>query len=476
MPEKITKRSEDYARWYTDLVQHAELADYAPVKGCMVFRPYGFALWESIKHVLDGMIKATGHKNAYFPMLIPESLFKKEARHVDGFAPECAVVTHGGGKQLEEPLYLRPTSETIIWTMASKWISSYRDLPFLINQWANIVRWEMRPRLFLRTTEFLWQEGHTAHADPEEAKQECSTILTVYRKFVEDYLAIPIVIGRKSELEKFAGAEDTYSMEAMTQDKRAIQAGTVHYFAERFARAFDVRFQNKDGRLTYVNTTSWGVSSRIIGTLIMVHSDDQGLVLPPRIAPTQLVIVPIWKSDEQRNAVMDVAGKLKDSLKSKFSTELDARDEYSPGWKFNEWELKGVPVRIEIGPRDVANRQVILARRDSGEKTPAPLDSAVKAVEELLQDVQTSLFRKAAEFAATNTHRVDSYEEFKSLIDDPGGFLLAHWCGNEACELAVKEETKATIRCIPSHGERESGSCVYCGKHSEERVVFAKAY
>jgi len=476
LPEKLTKRSDDYARWYTDVIQRAELADYAPVKGCMVFRPYGFALWESIKDVLDRMIKATGHSNVYFPMLIPESLFKKEAQHVDGFAPECAVVTHGGGKKLEEPLYLRPTSETIIWTMASKWISSYRDLPFLINQWANIIRWEMRPRLFLRTTEFLWQEGHTAHADAQEAQQECSQILSMYRGLVEDYLAIPIVVGRKSEAEKFAGAENTYTMEAMTQDKRAIQAGTVHYFGERFAKAFDVKYQGKNGQLNFVSTTSWGISSRIIGTLIMVHSDDQGLVLPPRIAPTQVVIVPIWKSDDQRRAVMDVAGKLKEMLNAKFCTKIDAREEYSPGWKFNEWELKGVPVRVEIGPKDVKNHQVVLARRDSGEKSSVPQESVLKTVAEMLQDIQASLFRRAGEFMDANTHRVDSYEEFKSTIGEPGGFLSAHWCGDAACELAVKEDTAATIRCIPLDGKPESGQCVYCGKPSERRAVFAKAY
>jgi len=476
LPEKLTKRSDDYAKWYTELIQRAELADYAPVKGCMVFRPHGFALWESIKSVLDGMIKATGHKNVYFPMLIPESLFKKEQQHVDGFAPECAVVTHGGGKKLDEPLYLRPTSETIIWTMASKWISSYRDLPFLINQWANIVRWEMRPRLFLRTTEFLWQEGHTAHATPEEAHEETLTMLSLYRKLLESYLAIPVCVGRKTELEKFAGAEQTYSVEAMTQDKRAIQAGTSHYFGDRFARAFDVKFQDRDGQLRHVSTSSWGVSSRIIGTLIMVHGDDQGLVLPPRIAPIQVVIVPIWKSDEQRQAVMNVADNVKETLDAKFSVEVDTREGYSPGWKFNEWELRGIPVRVEIGPRDVENRQVVLARRDSGEKSSVAQETVVKAVAEMLQDVHISLFKRAKEFMEANSHRIDSYEEFKSLIEESGGFVYAHWCGDGACELAVKEETKATIRCIPLDGEPESGSCIYCGKPSKERVVFAKAY
>ncbi len=476
MAERLTKRTEDYSKWYTEIVQRAELADYTPVKGCMVIRPYGFALWENMKAVLDRMIKATGHKNAYFPLLIPESLFEKEAQHVEGFAPDCFVVTHGGGKKLEEPLYLRPTSETIIWTMASKWISSYRDLPFLINQWANIFRWEMRTRLFLRTNEFLWQEGHTAHATAEEAQEECSKILAMYREFVEDHLAMPLCMGRKSEAEKFPGAENTYTMEAMTQDKRAIQAGTVHYFGQRFAKAFDVRFQDKNGQLSFGNTTSWGVSSRLVGALIMVHSDDQGLVLPPRIAPIQIVIVPIWKTGEERRTVLQTAAELKKKLDSKFAVEIDDREEYSPGWKFNEWELRGVPVRIEIGPRDIRKNQVVLARRDSQEKSTVAHQALKEALAQLLQDIQAELFRRAREFMDQNTHRVDSYEEFKSTINDSGGFVHAHWCGDAACESSVKEQTSATIRCLPLNAQPEQGTCVYCGKSSSQRVLFAKAY
>ena len=474
MAERITPRDKDYSRWYTDVILQAKLADYSPVKGCMVIRPNGYAIWEKIQHILDGMFKATGHVNAYFPLFIPESFMKKEAEHVEGFAPEAAVVTHGGGEELEEPLYVRPTSETIIWSMYKKWIMSYRDLPILINQWANVVRWEMRTRLFLRTTEFLWQEGHTAHATREEAEEETLRILEIYRKFAEEYMAMPVIVGRKTENEKFAGAVNTYSIEAMMQDKKALQAGTSHYLGINFAKAFDVKFQDKDGELKYVHATSWGVSTRLIGALIMTHGDDDGLIIPPRLAPVQIVIVPIWK-EATRATVLEYSERVYAQLKERFSVKLDDRDQYKPGYKFAEWELQGVPLRVEIGPRDVENNQLVLARRDTREKVPVALNEMVPKIEALLEDIQQSLFNRALQMRQENTFTLDDYHEFKEVLEK-GAFIRAHWCGSGECELKIKEETKATIRNIPFNEPEEEGKCIYCGKPSSRRVIFARAY
>ncbi|GAB4183725.1 MAG: proline--tRNA ligase [Calditrichia bacterium] len=476
MAQRITKRETDYSRWYTDTIIQAKLADYSPVKGCMVIRPNGFSIWENMQRILDGMFKETGHENAYFPLFIPESFMQKEAEHVEGFAPEAAVVTHGGGEKLEEPLYVRPTSETIIWSMYKKWIMSYRDLPILINQWANVVRWEMRTRLFLRTTEFLWQEGHTAHADEQEAREETLTIINLYKKFAEEYLAIPVIIGRKTDNEKFAGAIDTYTIEAMMQDKKALQAGTSHYLGENFAKAFDVKFQDKDGKVKYVHATSWGVSTRLIGALIMVHGDDNGLVIPPRIAPRPVVIVPIWRDDAMKEKVLNFAENIYSQLKTKWKVILDDRDQYKPGYKFNEWEVVGIPVRIEIGPRDVEQNQVVVARRDAGEKLNLSADNITDKIEQLLEDIQQNMFNKALEYRNNFSYDVDSFEEFKKVLENKGGFLYSHWCGSGDCELKIKEETKATIRCIPEENKQEEGQCIYCGKPSKERVIFARNY
>ena len=473
---KLTKRDADYAKWYNELVQRAELADYAPVKGCMVIRPHGYAIWEKMVAALDGMFKATGHKNAYFPLFIPESFMRKEAEHVEGFAPHCAVVTHGGGKKLDEPLYIRPTSETVIWSMYAKWIQSYRDLPILINQWANVVRWELRPRLFLRTNEFLWQEGHTAHATDAEAEEETLKILDIYRTFAEDFMALPVLTGLKTDAEKFAGAVRTYCIEAMTQDKRAIQAGTSHNLGQNFAKAFDVQYQDEGGQLKYVWATSWGVSTRLVGALVMAHSDDQGLILPPRLAPIHVVIVPIYKTDEERAASVGLADKIRASLPAEVAIELDAREQYKPGWKFNEWELKGVPVRIEIGPRDVASGQVVFARRDTGEKAPVPVDQVAAQVPTTLDAIQQGLFDKALAFREANTHDVETYDEFKERLETDGGFYRANWCGSADEELRVQEETKATIRCIPLEGSEPTGPCFLTGRPAAARVIFAKAY
>jgi prolyl-tRNA synthetase len=474
MSMKVTPREEDYSRWYTDVVVKAELADYAPVRGCMVILPYGYALWENIQKTLDTKFKATGHKNAYFPLFIPESFLAKEEEHVEGFAPQLAVVTHGGGKKLEEPLIVRPTSETIINAMFAKWIRSWRDLPLLINQWCNVVRWELRTRLFLRTLEFLWQEGHTAHATAEEAEEETRRMLEVYREFAEEEMAIPVIVGRKSESEKFAGAVHTYTIEAMVQDRKALQAGTSHFLGQNFAKAFEITYQTKDNRLEYVWQTSWGLSTRVIGAIIMVHGDDQGLILPPRLAPIQVVIVPIWRSDEQEAKVREAVEGVKEELKG-LRYEFDDRETYTPGWKFNEWEQKGVPLRIEIGPREVEKKQVVLVRRDTGEKSIAPLEELKERMEVSLEEVQKSLYRRALAFREENSYQVDDYEEFKRILEGPGGFLWAHWCGSAECEAQIKEETKATIRAIPFQ-EQERGRCIRCGEISLQRVVFAKAY
>jgi len=476
MAKNITPRANDYSRWYNDVIAQAQLAEHAPVKGCMVIRPNGYAIWECIQQTLDRMFKETGHVNAYFPMFIPESFIKKEAQHVEGFSPELAVVTHAGGSKLEEPLVVRPTSETIIWHTYRNWIQSYRDLPLLINQWANVVRWELRTRLFLRTTEFLWQEGHTAHATALEAHEETIRMLNVYATFAEEYMAMPVLMGPKTDSEKFAGAVRTYSIEAMMQDRRALQAGTSHDLGQNFAKAFDVTFQDAEGKREHVWATSWGVSTRLVGALIMCHSDDDGLVLPPRLAPIQCVIVPIWMKDEQKAEMTAVAEAIRVELSGAASVKVDARDQYKPGWKFAEWELRGVPIRIEVGPRDLAAGQVTLVRRDTKVKETVPREAVRERVPKLLEEIQSALFERARSFREANSHRLDDYELFKSQVDEPGGFYWLPWCGSSACEARVKEDTKATIRCLPFDAPEEKGSCIVCGGASERRAVWAKAY
>ncbi len=475
MAEKVTPRSEDYSRWYTDIILQAKLADYSPVKGAMVIRPNGYAIWELIQSNLDKMFKETGHVNAYFPLLIPESFMNKEAEHVEGFSPECAVVTIGGGQELEEKLYIRPTSETIIWSMYKKWIMSYRDLPLLINQWANVIRWELRTRLFLRTSEFLWQEGHTAHATFEEAEEETVKILKVYQRFAEDFLAIPVIPGKKSDSEKFAGALHTYSIEAMMQDRKALQAGTSHNLGQNFAKAFDVQFQDQNGKLQYVWATSWGVSTRLIGALIMAHSDDRGLVLPPKMAHRPVVIIPIWRGDEKK-AVMDFADGVFQELKAHYPVIFDDREQYKPGYKFSEWELQGIPIRLEIGPRDVAKNSLVLVRRDTMQKQFVERKGILYTVTETLDRMQEEMLQKAKEFREANSFRIDDYAAFKKQIEGEGGFVYSHWCGDAQCEARIKEDTKATIRNIPFDQEKEEGQCIVCGKKSTGRVIFAKAY
>jgi len=478
MAEKVTPRSVDYARWYNEIVQMAELADYSPVKGCMVIRPYGYALWENIKSGLDRRFKETGHENAYFPLFIPLSFIEKEAQHVEGFAPELAVVTHGGGKKLEEPLAVRPTSETIIGHMYAKWIRSYRDLPVLINQWANVVRWEMRTRLFLRTTEFLWQEGHTAHATAEEAIEETLRMLDVYADFAEKDAAIPVIKGRKSESEKFAGAVTSYTIEAMMGNKWALQAGTSHFLGQNFAKAFDIKYLDQNNELQYCWTTSWGVSTRMVGAVVMVHGDDQGLILPPVLAPYQVIVVPIWKNEEEKSAVLEAMEQVQAALtKAGVRVKVDPREEYTPGWKFNHWEMKGVPLRIEIGPRDVAQGQVVLARRDvpgREGKTAVSIAGITQHVPEMLKTIQAALLQRARKFLDENTHEVEDYEGLKAAVAD--GFALAYWCGSPECEAKVKEETKATIRCIPLEQDGKPGRCAICGESAKEKAVFGRAY
>lgn len=478
MAEGVTPRNEDYSRWYTDVIQMAELADYAPVRGCMVIRPYGYALWEKIQSELDRRFKDTGHVNAYFPMLIPMSFFEKEAEHVEGFSPELAVVTVGGGEKLEEPLAIRPTSETVIGHMYSQWVKSYRDLPILINQWANVVRWELRTRLFLRTTEFLWQEGHTAHATSEEAVAETLQMLDVYTDFAQNEAAIPVIPGRKSDSEKFAGAINSYTIEAMMGDKRALQSGTTHYMGQNFAKAFDIQFLDQNNELQHAWTTSWGVSTRMIGAIIMAHGDDKGLVLPPRLAPIQVIIVPISKTDEERASTMEAADRIFAQLKAAgIRVKVDDRTEVTPGFKFNDWEMRGVPVRMEIGPKDVANQSVVLARRDvpgRDGKTFVGWADLEARIPELLAEIQQSLFDKALAFRQANTHEVETYEELKKAVDD--GFALAWWCGSGDCDNAIKTETKATNRCIPMDQPGGEGKCVYCGKAAKEKAIFGKAY
>ncbi len=479
MSKGVTPQSQDYPRWYTDVVQKAELADYSPVKGCMVIRPYGYAIWERLQETLDTMFKETGHVNAYFPMFIPQHFMEKEAEHVEGFAPETAVVTHGGGKKLDEPLVVRPTSETIIWSMYKNWIGSYRDLPLLINQWANVVRWEMRTRLFLRTTEFLWQEGHTAHATPEEAEEETRKMLEVYQTMAEDFMALPVIPGVKSEREKFAGALHTYSIEAMMGDKKALQAGTSHNLGQNFAKAFDVQFQNENNELEYVYATSWGVSTRLVGALIMAHGDDQGLVLPPKLAPYQVVIVPIWRNDDQKSQVMEAVDTVSKSLKEQdIRVHVDDRVTQTPGFKFNDWEMKGVPLRIEVGPRDVENDQMVLVRRLTGEKSSLPLQSSAADIRNMLDEIQQTMYDHALNFRTMNTLQTTSYEEMKEYIKSDSGFVLAPWSGADETEDTIKEETKATLRCIPFDAPEISDAHkdIVTGKPAKHWAVFSKAY
>lgn len=476
--EKLTPRSQDFAAWYNEVVVRAELADYAPVRGCMVVRPYGTALWENCQQGLDRRFKETGHQNALFPLLIPMSFFEKEKEHVEGFAPELAVVTHGGGKELEEPLVVRPTSETVIGHMYARWIRSYRDLPILINQWGSVVRWEMRTRLFLRTLEFYWQEGHTAHATWEEAQEETLRMLDVYADFAINDAAIPVVRGRKSATEKFAGADASYSIEAMMGNKWALQAGTSHMLGQNFARAFDIRYLDENNQLQYCWTTSWGLSTRMIGALIMVHGDDQGLRLPPRLAPIQVIIIPIWRQEEQKAAVLAATEQVRLALAGRFRVKVDAREEFTPGWKFNEWELRGVPLRLEIGPRDVAQGTVVLARRDLADqasKSSAPLAGLPDAVAATLEAIQANLLATATAFREANIHTARNYTELKEIVTE--GWARAYWCGDLECEARIKEETKATNRCIPLDQEGAGpGICVVCGRPAQEWSYWARAY
>ena len=477
--QRLTKRSEDFSAWYNEVVLRAELADYSPVRGCMVIRPRGYAIWELMQRAIDDMLKATGHQNAYFPMLIPESFLAREAEHVEGFAPQTAVVTRAGGKALEEPLVLRPTSETIVYAMFAKWIQSYRDLPLLINQWANIVRWEKRTRLFLRTTEFLWQEGHTAHINEEEAETEARSILALYRRFMEEWMAMPVITGLKTESERFAGALRTYGCEALMQDNKALQAGTSHNLGQNFAKAFDVDYQTAAGQMDYVWNTSWGVSTRLVGALIMTHGDDKGLVLPPRLAPVQVMIVPIWKTDADRVAVLQVSHRVSEVLReSGLRVEVDDRDGMKPGAKYYQWELRGVPVRLEIGPRDVAEGQAILARRTGG-KVPVKMDEISEFVNETLEMLQRSLLDSAKSRQAQNSVRDVTMDQLVELMAGKGGFAYGGFCGNAACEQRIKDETKATIRVIPDpdfQSERKPRKCVACGEAATTEAVWAKAY
>jgi prolyl-tRNA synthetase len=491
MGKEITSREQNYAEWYQDLVIKADLAENSAVRGCMVIKPYGYAIWEKMQQALDKMFKDTGHSNAYFPLFIPKSFFSKEAAHIEGFAKECAVVTHyrlrnspdGKGievdpnAKLEEELIVRPTSETIIWNTYRNWIQSYRDLPILVNQWANVVRWEMRTRLFLRTAEFLWQEGHTAHATAAEAMEETRRMLDVYADFVENWMAVPVIKGIKTENERFAGAIETFCIEALMQDGKALQAGTSHFLGQNFAKAFDVKFTTREGVQEHVWATSWGVSTRLMGALVMAHSDDDGLVLPPKLAPIQVVIVPIYKNDEQLTQLSEYALKIKKSLEAKgISVKFDNRDTHKPGWKFAEYELKGVPVRIAIGPRDMENHSVEVARRDTREKAVYQVMDLDVKIEHLLDQIQANIYNKAAAFREGASWKADSMEEFVDILDNKPGFVYAHWDGTTETELKIKEQTKATIRCIPVDARKEEGKCIFSGKPSSQRVIFARAY
>lgn len=491
MAKFLTDRDENYAQWYNDLVIKADLAENSAVRGCMVIKPYGFAIWENIQAELDKMFKATGHVNAYFPLFIPKSFFSREAAHVEGFAKECAVVTHyrlknsenGSGivvdpdARLDEELIIRPTSETIIWNSYRNWIQSYRDLPILINQWANVVRWEMRTRLFLRTSEFLWQEGHTAHATKEEAIEETTKMINVYTEFAEKYMALPVIKGYKTDNEKFAGAIDTYSIEALMQDGKALQAGTSHFLGQNFAKAFDVQFTDRNGKLDYVWATSWGLSTRMIGALIMAHADNKGLVLPPKLAPLQVIIIPIYKNADQLGRITHVALKLKSDLeKSGIKVKYDDRENNTPGWKFSNYEFKGVPVRIAIGPRDLENSTAEIARRDTLTKETIDISNVNSKIPLLLEEIQKNIYTKALEFLKENTYYPDTWSDFVDIIENRGGFVMAHWDGTSETELKIKEETKATIRCIPFEAHEEEGKCIFSGKPSKKRVLFARAY
>lgn len=490
MGKNLTSRAEDYSKWYNELVVKADLAENSGVRGCMVIKPYGFSIWEMMQKELDRMFKETGHQNAYFPLFIPKSYFSKEASHVDGFAKECAVVTHYRLKtaedgsivvdekaKLEEELIVRPTSETIIWDTYRKWIQSYRDLPILINQWANVVRWEMRTRLFLRTAEFLWQEGHTAHATEQEAIAEAQQMMHVYADFAEQFMAVPVIKGTKSANERFAGALETYCIEAMMQDGKALQAGTSHFLGQNFAKAFDVKFSDKDGSLNHVWATSWGVSTRLMGALIMTHSDDNGLVLPPKLAPDQVVIVPIYRTEQEYADTVEKGQEIVQLLRQKgVRVKLDARDTHKPGWKFNEYELKGVPIRIALGPKDLENKTIEVARRDTLSKELIPQAEAIDYIVTLLDTIQENLFQKAMEMRVSLTHEAEDYEQFKSLLDEKGGFIWAHWDGTPETEEQIKAETKATIRCIPIEGPVAPGKCILTGKDSSRKVLFARAY
>ena len=492
MAKNFTTRDDDYSQWYNELVGKADLAEHSAVRGCMVIKPYGYAIWEKMQAQLDKRFKETGHENAYFPLFVPKSLFEAEEKNAEGFAKECAVVTHYRLKtnpdnksklivdpeaKLEEELIVRPTSEAIIWNTYKGWIESYRDLPLLINQWANVVRWEMRTRLFLRTAEFLWQEGHTAHATKKEAIEETEKMLDVYAEFTEEFMAMPVIKGIKSANERFAGAEETYCIEALMQDGKALQAGTSHFLGQNFAKAFDVKFATKEGKREYVWATSWGVSTRLMGALIMTHSDDQGLVLPPKLAPIQVVIVPIYKGEEQLAQISVQANKIKAELEAKgISVKFDNRDTYKPGFKFAEYEMKGVPVRIAIGPRDMENGTIEVARRDTKEKEVLQQQDIAIKIEHLLENIQNNLYQKAIDFREENTHKADSWDEFKDIINNKAGFVLAHWDGTPETEEKIKQETKATIRCVPLDNVKEDGKCIFTGNPSTQRVVFAKAY
>ncbi len=477
MADFLTPQSEDFAKWYNEIVQKAELADYSPVRGCMVIKPYGYTLWENIRDALDRRFKETGHVNAYFPLFIPMSFLQKEAEHVEGFSPELAVVTHGGGEQLEEPLVVRPTSETIIGYMYAKWVQSYRDLPLLINQWANVVRWEMRTRLFLRTAEFLWQEGHTAHATEQEAWEETRRMLDVYTDFAYNEAAIPVIPGRKSEKEKFAGAVASFTIEAMMKDGKALQSGTSHFLGQNFAKAFDIKFLDEHNQMQYAWTTSWGVSTRMVGAIVMTHGDDQGLVLPPRLAPIQVVIIPIWRKDAEREAVLQTAQEVERRLKPLARVKLDAREEFTAGWKFNDWEMRGVPLRLEIGPRDVAQGQVLAARRDvpgREGKTTIALEALERAVPELLNEIQQGILRKALDFRDSHIWDTPDFGALQEAVQQ--GFARAWWCGDRACEEAITAETRATTRCIPLEQPGGTGRCVYCGREAHQVALFGRAY
>ena len=474
--KSITPKSSDFAQWYVEVVRRAELADYAPVKGCMVIRPYGYSIWERMQRILDGRIKDTGHANAYFPLFVPESFLAREAAHVEGFAPEVAWVTEAGGGPLEERMAIRPTSEAIIGMMYAKWIQSYRDLPVLINQWANVVRWEKRTRLFLRTTEFLWQEGHTCHAEHDEAAEEVLRMLEVYREFMEGTLAIPVVPGRKSASERFAGAEETYTLEALMPDGRAIQMGTSHDLGQHFAKAFDIKFLDRDQSEKYVWQTSWGCTTRMVGALVMVHGDDKGLRLPPAIAPYQVVIVPIYR-EKSRESVLAEAAVLRDSLGSDLRVHLDDRDGVSPGFKFNDWEMRGVPLRVELGPKDIEKNSAMVVRRDTGQKTPTPREGLSGSLASLLEEIQKGLYSQALAFREENTREASDLQALSSIIGEQGGFVRAPWCGSSECEECVKAETSATIRCMPlAGGDLADGPCVVCGAAGRATVLFAKAY